>query len=108
MFYFCSRLQSLDLTNFNNKAVTDMSEMFYNCSSLKYLNLSNFAFQNIQMEAMFNYCSSLKKLVIPNYFKVDDFINLFGLYNFEKLQVINSSGCDACCFCDWFSCCWSK
>ena len=34
MFYYCSSLTSLDLSNFNTNNVTDMRSMFYNCSSL--------------------------------------------------------------------------
>ena len=38
MFYNCSSLDSLNLSNFNTPNVTDMSYMFYNCSSLDSLN----------------------------------------------------------------------
>ena len=34
MFYRCSALTSLDLSNFNTAEVTDMTEMFYSCSAL--------------------------------------------------------------------------
>ena len=34
MFYRCSALTSLDLSNFNTENVTDMKEMFYSCSAL--------------------------------------------------------------------------
>ena len=42
MFYGCSLLQELNISNFRTKNVTDMSEMFSGCSSLKELNLNNF------------------------------------------------------------------
>ena len=42
MFYDCSSLTSLNLSNFNTNNVTDMSGMFYECSSLASLNLFNF------------------------------------------------------------------
>ena len=35
MFYFCSSLTSLDLSNFNTSKVTDIQSMFGSCSSLK-------------------------------------------------------------------------
>ena len=35
MFYMCSSLTSLDLSNFNTSNVTDMGSMFNGCSSLK-------------------------------------------------------------------------
>lgn len=34
MFYDCSNLGKLDLTNFNSSNVTDMSFMFYGCINL--------------------------------------------------------------------------
>ena len=42
MFYGCSSLKELNLSNFNTNNVTLMSDMFNGCSSLKELNLSNF------------------------------------------------------------------
>ena len=40
MFYKCSSLTSLNLSNFNTNNVNNMSYMFFNCSSLNSLNLS--------------------------------------------------------------------
>ena len=42
MFYGCSNLTSLDLTNFNTAKVTDMHGMFKGCSALTSLDLTNF------------------------------------------------------------------
>ena len=42
MFYGCSGLTSLNLSNFNTSKVTDMSGMFQNCANLESLDLSNF------------------------------------------------------------------
>ena len=39
IFYGCSKLQSLNLSNFVFSGKAEMSKMFYGCSSLKYLNL---------------------------------------------------------------------
>ncbi len=46
MFYKCSSLTSLNLSNFNTNNVTNMGSMFYECSSLTSLNLSNFNTNN--------------------------------------------------------------
>ncbi len=63
MFYKCSRLTSLNLSNFNTNNVNDMRYMFYNCSSLTSLNLSNFNTNNFHnMSSMFYECSSLTSL----------------------------------------------
>ena len=37
-----SSLESLDLSNIHTDNVVDLSHMFYNCSSLTSLNLTNF------------------------------------------------------------------
>ena len=42
MFYECSSLKELNISNFNTNKVNDMSYMFNEYSSLKELNLSNF------------------------------------------------------------------
>ena len=42
MFYGCSSLESIDLSNFNTSSLAIMFSMFYKCSSLKSINISNF------------------------------------------------------------------
>ena len=55
MFYDCSSLTSLNLSNFNTNNVTNMSHMFFKCSSLTSLNLSNFNTNNVtDMSHMFS------------------------------------------------------
>ena len=61
MFYNCSSLISLDLSNFNTQNVTNMNCMFDNCSSLISLDLSNFNTQHVYYFGMFCNCSSLIK-----------------------------------------------
>ena len=41
MFFYCSRLTSIDLSSLNTSKVTDMSAMFYGCSSLASIDLSS-------------------------------------------------------------------
>lgn len=63
--FSCSSLTSLDISNFNTKNVTDMSEMFFWCSSLTSLDVSNFDTQSVtNIKGMFEACSSLTSLVI--------------------------------------------
>ena len=47
LFYNCSSLTNLDLSNFNTQNVTKIQCMFYGCSSLTNLNLSNFNTQKL-------------------------------------------------------------
>ena len=47
MFYSCSYLVNLNLSNFNTSKVTDASYMFANCERLMSLDIRNFNFSNI-------------------------------------------------------------
>ena len=68
MFYNCSSLKELDLSNFNTENVTYMKAMFYNCNKLTNLDLSSFNTTNVtNMFRMFNNCSSLTKLDLSNF-----------------------------------------
>ena len=54
MFSDYSSLTSLNLSNFNNNNVKDMSHLFSYCRSLTSLNLSNFNTNNVtNMKYMF-------------------------------------------------------
>ena len=68
MFFRCSSLTSLNLSNFNTNNVTNMGCMFFKCSSLISLNLSNFNTNNVtNMSYMFSYFSSLTSLILSNF-----------------------------------------
>ena len=68
MFYYCTSLEKVELSNFNTFNLTDISAMFCFCSSLKELNISNFIITNIiYINALFSYCSSLVTLELPNF-----------------------------------------
>ena len=68
MFYNCSGLASLDLSTFNTSEVTSMSYMFYGCRSLTSLDLSNFSTLKVtNMKYMFYNCSKLTSLDLSNF-----------------------------------------
>ena len=68
MFSGCSGLTSLNLSSFNTAKVTNMYQMFYNCSNLTSLDLPSFNTANVTtMEQMFYGCSSLTSLDLSNY-----------------------------------------
>ena len=93
MFYRCSTLTSLDLKNFNTAEVTNMYHMFYGCSALKSLNLTNFNTANVtDMNHMFYDCSALESLVITNFntAKVVNMGNMFyGCSALTSLDLTN-------------------
>ena len=54
--------------------------MFFGCSSLKELNLSNFYTNNAKyMSYMFSGCFSLKKLIINN-FNFDNVLDMYHMF----------------------------
>ena len=68
MFYGCSSLSSLDLSNFDTSKVEDMQGMFYGCSKLTSLNLSSFDTSNVtDTSLMFCDCSGLTTLDLSNF-----------------------------------------
>ena len=70
MFYRCSSLKEINLSNFNTNNVIYMDGMFFKCSSLKELDLSNFNTNNvINMEGMFYECSEQLKNKIESEYK---------------------------------------
>ena len=83
MFYGCSFLINVDLSNFKSQNITFMGGMFMKCSSLININLNNFNTQNtLEMWSMFRECSSLKDLNLSSF----------------NIQNVNNMGCmfDGC------------
>ena len=65
MFQFCNGLTSLDLRNFNTSNVTNMSAMFWDCSGLASLDLSGWDISNLDnMTDMFSGCGNLKTITM--------------------------------------------
>ena len=64
MFYKCSSLTSLNLSNFNTNKVNNMDSMFSHCSSLSSLNLTNFNTDYVNnMSYMFFHISKSCKII---------------------------------------------
>ena len=93
MFATCTALESIDFTNFNTSAVTNMCCMFYGCSSLTELDLSNFITENVEdMSWMFYGCSGLTNLNLSNFItaNVYDMCDMFyGCSSLSNLDLSN-------------------
>ena len=90
MFYNCQTLPSLDVTKFNTSNVSDMNGMFYNCLKLTSLDVTNFNTANVtNMNCMFFGCSSLPSLDVTkfNTANVTNMSNMF--YNCLKLTSLD-------------------
>ena len=90
MFYNCSKLTSLNLSNFDTSKVIDMNNMFGYCSKLTSLDLSNFDTSAVtDIDRMFCFCSQLTSLDLSNFdtSEVEDMFRVFHLCS--KLKFIN-------------------
>ena len=81
MFYYCSKLTSLDVTHFNTAKVTNMNRMFSSCSSLTSLDFTHFNTANVtDMHNMFEGCSSLTSLDVT-YFNTENVTNMGYMFS---------------------------
>ena len=109
MFEFCSRLTSLDITNFNTANVTDMSYMFQSCTKLTSLDVTNFNTAKVKnMIRMFSNCQALTSLNVTNFNteKIPDMSYMFSVCqqltsldvtNFNTVNVTNMSNMFGSC-----------
>ena len=80
MFQDCKNLKSLDLESFKTVNVTNINRMFLNCSSLLSLDLSSFNTENVSlMNRMFGNCYSLKSINLSS-FNTKNVSNMYGMY----------------------------
>ena len=80
MFYYCTNLKNLDLSNFDTSKVTTMEFMFYYCTNLEKLNVSNFNTSNVTtMEYMFIYCKELVSIDVSS-FNTSNVITMHNMF----------------------------
>ena len=91
MFDGCSSMTSIDLSNFDTSHATHMAGMFYNCQSLTSLNLSFFNTSLVQhMHNMFYNCISLTSLLdLDGMFLNCYNLEYINLKNFEERKIVN-------------------
>lgn len=86
MFYYCQKLTTVDLRNWDTRNVTTMASMFYGCTKLSNANLTStsttFNTGNVtDMSRMFYYCSSLTSVPLgatPDVSKVTNMSEMFS------------------------------
>ena len=93
MFYRCTNIIEIDLSNFDTSKVTNMYSMLSNCTSITSLNLTNFNTSQVTyMGYMFRDCTSLTSLDLSN-FNTSQATNMsfmfFGCTNLEYINLQN-------------------
>lgn len=80
-FYGCSALASLDVSKWDVSNVTNMSRMFQLCSSISLIDVSKWNMSNVtNVSLMFGYCPSLKNIDVSNW-DVSNVINIGSLFS---------------------------
>ncbi len=95
LFKDCTKLETVDLKEFDTSKVTDMSYMFRSCSSLKEIDVSTFDTSNVtSICGMFDGCTSLTKLDLSS-FDTSKVTNMGYLVEYcSSLKEINVSSFD--------------
>ena len=95
MFYMCSNITELDLSNLNTNKVNNMNQMFTSCNNLTSLNVSNFDTSKVTaMNNMFDSCSSLTSLDVSNW-DTSNVYNISAMFNgCSSLTSLNVSNFD--------------
>ena len=90
MFHSCSKIISLDFSNFDTSFVTNMTYMFYGCDSLKSINLNNFDTSSVEdMSYMFSSTKSLEALDLKSFNTslVKNMKCMFCIFEFDIFQI---------------------
>ena len=108
MFYECEA-QSIDLSSFDTRNVTDMSEMFANCKAQS-LDLSSFNTSNVTtMYGMFRWCEAQSiDLSSFNTSKVTDMYEMFWGCQAKSLDVSSFDTSKVECMIEMFGRCRAK
>ena len=81
LFYRCSSLTKINLSNFNTNNLSNINGLFSGCSSLININLSNFNTNNVtDMTCLFRRCSSLTNIDLSN-FKTNNFDGMYRMFS---------------------------
>ena len=95
LFYRCTGLTSLDVSNFNTSQVTSMLQMFSGCSGLTSLDVSNFDTSAVtDMGNLFSGCEALTSLDLTN-FNTSNVKYTNGMFiGCNALTTLNMKGCN--------------
>lgn len=83
LFRGCTKLTSINASNWDLSNVTNVESMFQQCSSLTSLDLSKFNFnhKSISYNNMFDGCSNLTSLLLPSLMQGKSFYKMFSYCN---------------------------
>ena len=94
MFYDCKNIESIDLTPFNTKKFSDVSNMFNGCSNLKNIVWGDIKFRATRMDAVFFNCQTITSIdtsfLDPEYNGTTNINTMFGqCYALKTIDLSN-------------------
>ena len=92
MFSGCTSLTRLNgIQNLDTRELTKVGKMFYGCTSLQSLDLSNWIIrENFEAESLFDECTSLTTIIGIENWNINNFINMKHMFrNCKSLTSIN-------------------
>ena len=91
MFFSCTSLKSLDISNFVTTNVANFESMFWGCTGFRYLDLSHFLTPNVRnAKTMFEGSNGLFYLNLYNFiFNSVDYTNIFNNLKPYTIYCIN-------------------
>lgn len=101
MFRECSAISNIvGYENWDTKNIRELTYLFYGCSSIKELDLSNWNLDNLITisGSNFDYCSSLTKLILPDLPKLSS-TSIFSGYASRIPAISDFRFKDGCTFC---------
>ena len=96
MFSGCTKLEYVNLNNFNTSNVRTMDLMFSDCPNLKTVDLSSFDFSKVtSLVGMFTLCDKLENVIFGPEINSHNLNNIsFLFYNCENLKSLNIGSLD--------------
>ena len=95
MFYGCTNIIDIDLSNFDLQETTKMKDMFNYCINLQNVRFPQFPLEKITNTSyMFNYCKKLSKIDLSN-LNTENIISMAGMFQHcESLEFLDLSNFD--------------
>ena len=95
MFYGCTNIIDIDLSNFDLQETTKMKDMFNYCINLQNIRFPQFPLEKITNTSyMFNYCKKLSKIDLSN-LNTENIISMAGMFQHcESLEFLDLSNFD--------------
>lgn len=89
MFYYCTNIKSIDVSNFDTSKLKNTGQMFHCCYMLQALDLSSWSTESITVTSnMFHDCRALTTIYVSELWNIDHLSAYASLNMFRKCMVL--------------------